>query len=72
MFRRWAENRMYRRSMQLAVMELRRAARASNLLEKLGALEVAEQKLRDAQWLSPGQDKKRFEAGLKKLMTSND
>jgi hypothetical protein len=56
--------------MQLAVMELRRAARASNLLEKLEALEVAEQKLRDAQWLSPGQDKKRFEAGLTEVERS--
>lgn len=63
---------MYRRSMQLAVMELRRAARASNLLEKLESLDVAEQKLRDAQWLSPGQDKERFEAGLTEVERSRE
>ena len=45
MFRRWAEDRMYRRTMQLAVSELRRAARTSNALEKLQALDIAEQKL---------------------------
>ncbi len=55
---------MYRRTMQLAVSELRRAARAPNLLEKLQALDVAEQKLKDAQWLSPDRDKHRFETGL--------
>jgi hypothetical protein len=56
--------------MQLAVSELRRAARASNLFEKLEALDVAEQKLRDAQWLSPGQDKERFETGLTEVERS--
>jgi hypothetical protein len=67
MFRRWAENRMYRRTMQLAIGELRRAARARDLLEKLQALDVAEQKLRDAQWLSPDRDKHRFETGLTQI-----
>jgi len=51
MFRRLAEARMYRKTMQIAVAELRRAARTANVLEKVEALEVAEQKLRDAQWL---------------------
>lgn len=61
---------MYRRTMQLAIGELRRAARARDLLEKLQALDVAERKLRDAQWLSPDQDKHRFETGLAQIEQS--
>ena len=64
MFRRWAETRMYRKTMRLAVGELRRAARTANALEKLRALDNAEQKLKDAQWLSPAEDQSRFDAGL--------
>ncbi len=70
MFRRWAEERLYRRTMQVAVAELRRAARAANSLEKLQALEVAEQKLRDAQWLRPETDRARFETGLVEIQHS--
>ncbi|MFB3883420.1 MAG: hypothetical protein ACE149_19315 [Armatimonadota bacterium] len=70
MFRRWAETRLYRRTMQLAIAELRRAARTANVLEKLVALDTAEQKLRDAQWLSPDDDKKRFETGLGEIAHS--
>jgi len=64
MFRRWAETRMYRKTMRLAVSELRRAARTANALEKLHALDNAGQKLKDAQWLSPAEDQGRFDAGL--------
>ena len=64
MFQRWGEARLYRKTMQIAVAELRRAARTANALEKLESLDIAEQKLHDAQWLSPDQDKARFEAGL--------
>ena len=46
MFRRWAETRMYRKTMRLAVGELRRAARTANALAKLHALDNAEQKLK--------------------------
>lgn len=70
MFQRWAEARLYRRTMQIAVAELRRAARTANTLEKLQALEVAEQKLRDAQWLSPETDRARFETGLAEIQRS--
>lgn len=70
MFRRWAEGRLYRRSMQLAIGELRRAARTPNVLEKLHALDMAEQKLKDAQWLSPQKDQQRFEAGLGEIERS--
>jgi hypothetical protein len=64
MFRRWGERRLYRKSMEIVVVALRRAARTANVLEKIEALELAEQKLRDAQWLSEEGDKQRFEAGL--------
>jgi hypothetical protein len=70
MFQRWAETRLYRKTMQIAVAELRRAARTANVLEKLEALEVAEQKLRDAQWLSPEEDRKRFDAGVGEITRS--
>ncbi len=70
MFRRWAETRLYRRSMQLAVGELRRAARTPNVLEKLHALDTAEQKLKDAQWLSSHEDKHRFQTGLAEIERS--
>jgi len=61
---------MYQRTVQLAVSELRRAARASHPLEKLRALEVAEQKLKDALWLCPEESKERFEAGLAEVPRS--
>jgi len=70
MFRRWAETRLYRKTMQVAIAQLRRAARTANVLDKLQALNVAEQKLRDAQWLSPDEDKARFEAGLGEVARS--
>ena len=70
MFRRWAETRMFRKTMRLAVGELRRAARTANALEKLQALDNAEQKLKDAQWLSPGEDAHRFDAGLGEIERS--
>lgn len=70
MFRRWAETRLYRKTMQMAVSELRRAARTSNALEKLEALETAEQKLKDAAWLSEEESGERFEAGLKEIERS--
>lgn len=70
MFQRWAEARLYRKTMQIAVAELRRAARTANVLEKLDALDTAEQKLHDAQWLSPDQDRARFEAGLGEIARS--
>lgn len=70
MFQRWAEARLYRKTMQIAVAELRRAARTANALEKLESLDIAEQKLLDAQWLNPDQDKPRFEAGLGEIARS--
>jgi len=70
MLRRWAEERIYRRTMQLAVGELRRASRTNNALEKLQALEVAERKLRDALWLRPEAASKRFERGLAEIERS--
>jgi len=70
MFRRWAETRMFRKTMRLAVSELRRAARTANALEKLQALDNAEQKLKDALWLSPSEDQGRFEAGLAEIARS--
>lgn len=70
MFRRWAETRMYRKTMRLAVGELRRAARTANALEKLQALDNAEQKLKDARWLSPAEDQGRFDAGLGEIERS--
>jgi hypothetical protein len=70
MLRRWAENRIYRRTLQLAVAELRRAARTPNALEKLQALEIAEQKLRDAAWLRPEAAGAKFQAGLQEIQRS--
>jgi len=70
MFRRWAETRMFRKTMRLAVSELRRAARTANALEKLQALDNAEQKLKDARWLSPAEDQGRFDAGLGEIERS--
>jgi hypothetical protein len=70
MFRRWAETRAYRKTMQLGISELRRAARTANTLEKLQALDNAEQKLKDARWLSPDEDKQRFDAGLTEIERS--
>lgn len=70
MLRRWAENRMYRRSMQLAVSGLRHAARTRNALEKLQSLELAEQKLKDALWLRPDAASERFRAGLEEIQRS--
>jgi hypothetical protein len=63
---------MWRRTMQIAVSELRRAARTANALEKLRALDIAEQKLKDAQWLSPDENSERFEAGLKEIGRSRE
>jgi len=67
MFRRWAEGRMYRKTVQLAVSELRHAARTPDPLEKIRSLEVAEQKLKDALWLCPERSKEQFEEGLAEL-----
>jgi len=72
MLRRWAEARMYRKTVQIAVAELRRAARTANALEKLQALTVAEQKLRDALWLCPEESKERFETGLGEIERSRN
>ena len=72
MFRGWAEARMYRRSMQIAVAELRRAARSANALEKLRCLEIAEQKLNDAVWLCPDAGGERFDAGLAEIQRSRE
>lgn len=58
--------------MQLAVGELRRAARTSNALEKLQALEVAEQKLKDAAWLSDGETDESFSTGLAGVQRSRN
>ncbi len=67
MLRRWAEARMYRKTMQIAVAELRRAARAPDIVEKLRSLDVAEQKLKDAHWLCPDRGDDRFAAGLRAI-----
>jgi hypothetical protein len=56
--------------MQIAVSELRRAARTANALEKLRALEVAEQKLNDSVWLRPEASTDQFQAGLQELRRS--
>ena len=72
MFRRWAEARMYRRTVQIAVAELRRAARASDVLEKLRSLAVAEQKLEDALWLRPEKAGERFPDGLREIRRSRE
>ncbi len=70
MFRRWAENRMYRNTMLLAVQALRGAARSQNALEKLRLLDTAEQKLRDARWLRPELADERFEESLSEIAQS--
>lgn len=72
MFRRWAENRMYRNTMLLAVQALRGAARSQNALEKLHLLDTAEQKLRDACWLRPEVADERFEDSLKEITQSRE
>jgi len=72
MFRRWAEARMYRRTMQIAVSELRRAARTANAIEKLEALDMAERKLRDAQWLMPSTASERFDEGMTEIVRSRE
>ena len=72
MFRRWAEGRMYRRTVQLAVSELRRAARTPSALEKLHALELAEQKLEDALWLCPEKSREQFEGGVAEVQRSRE
>jgi hypothetical protein len=63
---------MYRRTLQIAVAELRNAARTPNALEKLRSLEIAEQKLRDALWLSPKDAKERFESGVEEIGRSRE
>ena len=70
MIRRWAEDRLYKKTMQLAVRELRRAARSANALEKLHALGVAEQRLKDAAWLRPEKVTKEYTAGLAEIERS--
>lgn len=70
MLHRWAEGRMYRRTVEVAVAELRRAARSSNVVEKLRALEVAEQKFKDALWLRPEASADHFETGLREIERS--
>ena len=72
MIQRWAERRMYRRSLQLATGLLRQAARTGNLLEKIEALEQAEQKLKDACWLFPEEAGEEFEATLSTLRKSRE
>ena len=72
MLRRWGEARMYRKTLQIAVAELRSAARTSNALEKLRSLEVAEQKLKDALWLSPTDARERFESGVEEIARSRE
>ncbi len=68
MFRAWAENRMYRNTMRLAVQALREAARTANALDKLRLLDLAEQKLRDANWLRPEVGKEPRELGLEEIV----
>jgi len=70
MFRRWAEERLYKKTMQLAVAELRRAARTSNALEKLHSLEVAEQRLKDAAWLKPDRVIEKYKVGIQEIERS--
>jgi hypothetical protein len=61
---------MYRKTVQIAVAELRRAARASNVLEKLHSLDLAERKLKDALWLRPEATSDRFATGLQQIQQS--
>jgi hypothetical protein len=56
--------------MQLAVSELRKAARSANALEKLHALDVAEQRLKDAAWLRPDQAGEKSKVGLQEIARS--
>jgi len=56
--------------MQLAVAELRKAARTANALEKLYSLDVAEQRLRDAAWLRPDQAGEKATVGLQEIARS--
>jgi hypothetical protein len=58
--------------MQIAVSEMRRAARTPNVLEKLQALEMAGQKLKDAQWLSPDENAERFQTGVTEIGRSRE
>ena len=70
MFRRWAEARMYRRTVQVAVSALRRASRAADAREKLKLLDLAEQKLKDALWLDPEASPDGFQTGLDEIERS--
>lgn len=70
MFRRWAEARMYRRTVQIAVSALRRASRTADALAKLKLLDLAEQKLKDASWLDPEASQDGFQAGLDEIQRS--
>jgi hypothetical protein len=70
MLKRWAEARIYRNTMRVAVQALREAARTSNALEKLRLLDVAEQKLRDATWLRPERADEHFESGIEEIRRS--
>jgi len=63
---------MYRRTMQIAVSELRRAARTENAIEKLEALDLAERKLQDAQWLMPSTASERFDEGMEEIARSRE
>jgi len=56
--------------MQIAVSELRKAARTANALEKLHALDVAEQRLKDAAWLRPDQAGEKSKVGLQEIERS--
>jgi hypothetical protein len=69
-FRRWAEERIYRKTMQIAVAELRRASRTANALEKLASLDIAEQKLKDAAWLRPERVADEYRVGLQQIEQS--
>jgi hypothetical protein len=69
-FRRWAEERIYKKTMQIAVSELRRAARTANPLEKLASLDIAEQKLKDAAWLRPDRVADEYRVGLQQIEQS--
>jgi hypothetical protein len=70
MFRRWAEARMYRRTVQIAVSALRGASRAADAREKLKLLDLAEQKLKDALWLDPEASQDGFQTGLEEIQRS--
>jgi hypothetical protein len=72
MFRRWAENRIYRNTLRVAVNALREAARTPDPLRKLHLLDLAEQKLRDASWLKPELATERYRPGLEEIARSRD